>query len=224
VKATGNDGNSAFADPGLVDPSAGNFSLGAHSGAIDAGAYLPAAGTTDVAGAPRAAGGVIDAGAVESPVPPPQPTPSLSAPVTPITELKPEMIENGWGPMEIDTSNGEKAQGDGNPITIAGHTFASGLGVHAPSVVKVDLGGRCVGFEADVGVDDEVGDNGSVQFQVWGDGKKLFDSGVVRGTEEPVGAYADVSGVQTLKLMVLDGGDGVANDHSDWGNARLSCA
>ena len=89
------------------------------------------------------------------------------------------MIENGWGPMEIDTSNGEKAQGDGNPITIAGHTFANGLGVHAPSVVKVDLVGRCAGFEADVGVDDEVGDNGSVQFQVWGDGKKLFDSGVV---------------------------------------------
>jgi hypothetical protein len=125
--------------------------------------------------------------------------------------------------METDMSNGEKAQGDGNPLTIGGRTFAHGLGVHAPSIVKVDLRGRCTAFEADVGVDDEVADNGSVQFQVWGDGKKLFDSGVVRGTQGAVGAYADVSGVQTLKLMVLDGGDGVDSDHSDWANARLSC-
>jgi beta-galactosidase len=160
---------------------------------------------------------------VEFPVPPPRPTPSLSPPVTPITDLKPQMVENGWGPMETDMSNGEKAQGDGNPLTIGAHTFSHGLGVHAPSIVKVDLRGRCTAFEADVGVDDEVADNGSVQFQVWGDGKKLFDSGVVRGTQGAVGAYADVSGVQTLKLMVLDGGDGVANDHSDWANARLSC-
>ena len=223
VKATGQDRNSRFADPGVVDPSSGNFSLRPNAAAVDAGTYLPAAGTTDATGAPRAAGGVIDAGAVESPVPPPRPTPSLAAPVTSITEMQPKALENGWGPMEIDTSNGEKAQGDGNPITIAGHTYAQGLGVHAPSIVKVDLGGRCSAFEADVGVDDEVGDGGSVQFQVWGDGKKLFDSGVVRGTQGPVGAYADVSGVKTLTLKVLDGGDGVDNDHSDWANARVSC-
>jgi hypothetical protein len=29
----------------------------------------------------------------------------------------------------------------------------------------------------DVGVDDEVGVNGSVVFQVWADGAKIFDSG-----------------------------------------------
>ncbi len=58
---------------------------------------------------------------------------------------------------------------------------------------------------------------------VWGDGNKLYDSGVVRGTQGPTGAYANVTGVQTMKLMVLDGGDGVDNDHADWGNARVAC-
>ena len=95
--------------------------------------------------------------------------------------------------------------------------------MHAPSVITVNLGGRCSAFEADVGVDDEVGDAGSVQFQVWGDGKKLYDSGVVRGSQGATGAYANVTGVRTMKLMVLDGGDGADNDHADWGNARLAC-
>jgi NPCBM/NEW2 domain-containing protein len=97
------------------------------------------------------------------------------------------------------------------------------LGAHAPSTVTMNLAGRCTAFEADVGVDDEVGDAGSVQFQVWGDGKKLYDSGVVRGTQGPAGTYADVTGVSSMKLEVLDGGDGVDNDHADWGNARLTC-
>ena len=56
------------------------------------------------------------------------------------------------------------------------------------------------------------------------DGTKLFDSGVVRGTGGSVGVYADVTGVQTLKLVVGDGGDGVDNDHADWGNPRLACS
>src|SRR5690606_7762900 len=40
-----------------------------------------------------------------------------------------------WGPIERDMSNGEQAPGDGGPITIAGTTYAKGLGLHAPSSV-----------------------------------------------------------------------------------------
>jgi NPCBM/NEW2 domain/Right handed beta helix region len=224
VRASGNDRDSVFADPGLTDPAAGDFRLTDDSPAVDVGAFLPASGTVDVSGDPRVAGGAIDVGAYELPVPPPPPTPTLSGPVTYATELPFTVVKNGWGPVETDMSNGEKARGDGESITIAGHVFDHGLGAHAPSVVAVDLGGRCTAFEADVGVDDEVGGNGSVQFQVWGDGTKLFDSGVVRGTGGSVGAYADVTGVQTLKLVVADGGDGIDSDHADWGNARLSCS
>jgi hypothetical protein len=223
VRGTGNDRHSRFADPGFVDPAASDFRLAPGSPAIDAGAYLPASGTLDAAGVPRAGGGVIDAGAYERPAPTPSPTPSLSGPITFVSDMKFTPVTNGWGPVETDISNGEKAQGDGHPITIGGRSFARGLGAHAPSNVKVDLAGRCSAFEADVGVDDEVGDAGSVAFQVWGDGKKLYDSGVVRGTQGPAGAYADVEDVQTMKLVVSDGGDGVDNDHADWGNARLTC-
>jgi hypothetical protein len=223
IKATGNDRNSVFADPRFADAAAGNFQLAPGSPAIDAGAYLTAAGDADAAGSPRAAAGVIDLGAFEVPAPAPSPTPSLTGSVTSVSGMDLVPVKNGWGPVETDTSNGEKKLGDGHPITIGGETFTSGLGTHAPSVVTVNLAGGCTGFEADVGVDDEVGGVGSVQFQVWGDGKKLFDSGVVRGTQGAVGAYANVAGVQIMKLIVLDGGDGVDSDHADWGNARLAC-
>ena len=224
VRATGNDRDSVFADPRLADPASGDFRLTDHSPAIDVGAFLPASGTADATGDPRVAGGAIDVGAYELPVPPPPPTPTLSGPITYVSDMPFTGVKNGWGPVETDMSNGEKASGDGESITIAGHVFDHGLGAHAPSVVKVDLGGRCTAFEADVGVDDEVGGNGSVQFQVWGDGTKLFDSGVVRGTGGSIGAYADVTGVRTLRLVVADGGDGIDNDHADWGDARLACS
>ncbi len=223
VAATGNDRSSMFTDPGFRDQASAAFDLVDGSPAIDAGVYLPAAGEVDAKGAPRAAGGVIDLGAYEHPVPPPSPTPVLSATV-PIAQMHWTEITNGWGPVETDTSNGEKARGDGQQMTIGGVPFDTGLGTHAHSVVSMDLGGRCTAFEADVGVDGEVQDNGSVEFQVLGDGKKLFDSGVVRGGDAPVGAYADVTGVRTLTLVVTEGGDGNAYDHADWGNARFACA
>jgi hypothetical protein len=223
VRATGNDRHSRFADPHLIDASRADFRLTPGSPAVDAGAFLPAAGSVDATGAPRAADGAIDVGAYERPFPSPSPTPSLSGTISFVSDMAFTPVTNGWGPVETDMSNGEKAPGDGHPITIGGHVFDKGLGAHAPSVVRVDLGGRCTAFEADVGVDDEVGDAGSVAFEVWGDGRKLFQSAVLRGTQGPVGAYADVTGVQTMKLVVTDGGDGIDSDHADWGDARLSC-
>lgn len=35
---------------------------------------------------------------------------------------------------------------------------------------------------------------------------------------------AEVSGADTVQLVVTDGGDGVDSDHADWTDARLSCA
>jgi beta-galactosidase len=129
---------------------------------------------------------------------------------------------NGWGPVERDTSNGENAAGDGHPLTIAGTTYAKGLGVHADSQVRVYLGGACTRFTATVGVDDEVGDGGSVSFKATADGRDLFASPTLLGSDGGTPVDVDVTGARWLDLTV-DGGGDISADHSDWADAHLTC-
>ena len=49
---------------------------------------------------------------------------------------------NGWGPVERDSSVGEQAAGDGRTISIAGVTYAKGLGTNALSDVQLYLAGQ----------------------------------------------------------------------------------
>jgi hypothetical protein len=133
-------------------------------------------------------------------------------------------MSNGYGPIEKDSSNGSGSTGDGAPITIRGTGYAKGLGAHAGSDVTYSLGGACSSFTAVVGVDDEVPAGlGSVVFQVWADGTKLYDSGLVIRSSAPVNVNVPVSGKSLLQLIITDGGDGNGYDHADWANARVTC-
>src|SRR5881409_2217823 len=90
-------------------------------------------------------------------------------------------MANELGPVERNASNGGSGTGDGGPLMLNGSVYATGFGAYAPSALEFRPNGACLTFTADVGVDDEVGRLGSVLFQVWGDGRKLFDSGVMTG-------------------------------------------
>ncbi|KOV80842.1 glycoside hydrolase family 97 catalytic domain-containing protein [Nocardia sp. NRRL S-836] len=156
--------------------------------------------------------------AVRAFVPPPAPS------GTPFVSDLPFVSEsNGWGPVERDRSNGETSAGDGRPLQIAGVTYAKGLGTHAPADVTLYLGRGCRAFDASVGLDDETTSPGSVNFQVYGDGRLLHDSGVVRGGDPARPVSVDTTGVRMLDLRVTDGGDGRNFDHADWADARLTC-
>jgi len=151
-------------------------------------------------------------------VPPPNPAGSVAVSDLPfLTET------NGWGPVERDQSNGESGRGDGGPLTIRGVVHPKGLGMHAVGEVTVWLGGACTGFSAVVGIDDEVTQSGSVEFQVLGDAQALAASGVRRSTDPAAALAAEVTGVQELTLRVTDGGDGKNFDHADWADTRLTC-
>ncbi|BBJ39035.1 hypothetical protein SSPO_017530 [Streptomyces antimycoticus] len=131
--------------------------------------------------------------------------------------------DNGWGPVERDHSNGESAPGDGKTLTVGGTTYERGLGTHADATVEVFLGGNCSSFTAEAGVDDEVGADGSVVFEVYADGERVYRGETVRGPDAAVPVKADVAGAQRLRLRVTDGGDGNAHDHADWGAATVRC-
>jgi hypothetical protein len=220
---SGNDGRSIFADPMFTDPDAGDYTLAPGSPGVDAGAFLAVSGATDIAGQPRAQAGGIDLGAFEMAAPPPSPTPAIAEPVTYAGDLGWQAAHNGWGPPEVDRSNGERAPDDGGSIRIGSEVFEKGIGAHAPSRIVVALDGRCSLFLADVGLDEEVGDQGSVVFEVWGGGERLATSGLVRGPQTSVPVAADLAGIGRMELVVKPAGDGNAFDHADWGNARLAC-
>jgi alpha-galactosidase len=141
---------------------------------------------------------------------------------TPLSTLVPVSASNGLGPVEIDASNGGEAEDDGNLISIGGKLYTRGLGTHAPSSVSYHLGGRCASLSVDVGVDDEVGADGSVAFEVHADGKIVAQSGVLTGKDPARTLTADLKGVQQLELVTLSG-DAPLGDHADWAVPRIVC-
>ncbi|GHF31847.1 N-acetylneuraminic acid mutarotase [Deinococcus metalli] len=149
---------------------------------------------------------------------------AIPAKLNQVSALDYSSATNGWGPLERNASNGSEQASDGRTLTVAGQTFSSGLGVHAPSEIIYTLPGTCSTITAQVGVDDETAGKGSVVFQVYGDGRKLADSGTRTGGQGAFTLSAPLKGVKEVKLVVTDAGDGIAYDHADWGSATLDCA
>ncbi|MEV4625908.1 NPCBM/NEW2 domain-containing protein [Micromonospora sp. NPDC049523] len=128
---------------------------------------------------------------------------------------------SGWMTPTVDLS-----VGGGSPIRLVGQVYPTGLGVASPSTVRYYLGDRCDRLTATVGLDDavrNVGPDGATStFQVVGDGRVLFDSGVLT-RDDLRQVDVDLTGVRVLDLVVGDGGDGGYNDRADWAGLNTSC-
>ena len=138
-----------------------------------------------------------------------------------LDELDVGKAASGWGPAKRNRSV------EGKPLTIAGRTFARGLGTHAPGVFRINLDGAAARFTACVGVDDEVAkrpSQASVEFKVLGDGVVLWQSGIVKRLQPARQVDVDLKGIKLLELVVTDGGDGYACDHADWAEAKFEVA
>src|SRR5256886_12700768 len=109
-------------------------------------------------------------------------------------------MANELGPVERNMSNGGQGTGDGRTLILNGVSYAKGLGGYAPSAVEFRPGVGCSNFTADIGVDDEVGNRGSVIFQVCGDGHKLYESGVMTGSDAARNVSVNITGVRSLRL------------------------
>lgn len=107
------------------------------------------------------------------------------------------------------------------PILLAGTEYAHGIGTHSHSEMEVDLHGSALQLLSMVGVDDEAHGKGSVNFELWGDDKKLATSAKMRGGKPPALLTADLKGVDRLVLIVTDGGDNISMDHADWAGAMI---
>ncbi len=126
-----------------------------------------------------------------------------------VSDLDLSTVEQGWGNPMHDRSV------EGHPLTIGGNGFAKGLGTHANSRFEILLYGTSKRFTATVGVDDEVGERGSVVFVVKLDGKERFRSRVLHGGESQ-DCDVDLSGARRMDLLVQEADHGIDYDHADW--------
>jgi len=105
-----------------------------------------------------------------------------------------------------------------NPLVLGSRRYVKGLGTHAPSTIVYRIDGRYERFVAVVGGGEA---KGTVVFQVFGDGRKLYDSGVMHGLRGTKNVDVPVKGVKVLRLVVTDAGDNYFCDMATWADARL---
>ena len=113
----------------------------------------------------------------------------------------------------------------GRAIKINGRLMEKALWTHAfpdatPADIVFDISGKEFAvFKASVGLDD-LGERGSVQFQVLVDGQQRAESPrmLPKKVHELV---VDLRGAKEITLRVLNGGDGYGWDHAVWGLARF---
>ncbi len=132
-----------------------------------------------------------------------------------LDQISPNLAEQAWGRLQRGKSVWEK------PMTIAGKTYTSGLGTHAESRIAYDLaGGGFKKFRAYIGRDQHAMD-GQVIFEVWLDGRKVFQSPPMRKDSPAQLVELDVEGAEWLELRSLPGDDGITGDHANWADAQL---
>jgi hypothetical protein len=155
--------------------------------------------------------------------PAPAPTPA-SVPVnsTYVSDLDWASATNGVGAPERDQSNGGSDSNDGGPIRLNNSAYDKGIGVASDSAIVYQLDGQFTKLFSDIGIDDAVQHKGQLSFVVFADGKKIYNSGVVRGSDATKSVQLDVAGVNELKLVTTSGKNSTGQyDRGDWANARL---
>ena len=130
-----------------------------------------------------------------------------------LDEIKPVSVAQGYGTLQKNRGMLEK------PLTIGGKTYARGLGTHAPAKIVYNLKGQFKRFQAWVGADEATAP--TVTFEVWADGKKLWESGLMERGMAAKRVDLDMTGVKTLVLANGDGGNNWVSDHADWAEAVL---
>ena len=140
---------------------------------------------------------------------------TIVGPRTPVSlgDWTPDAASQDFGTLGRNTAL------DGGPLVIGERTFEKGLGTHANSVVTYNLWKGFTTFKAVVGVNGTV--PGSVVFSVLCDGEERFKSPIMTAQSEPLPVEVDLRGVNELKLIVTDGGNGISCDHGNWADATI---
>ena len=141
-------------------------------------------------------------------------TPAES-PAIRLSSLHPRLVNQGGGSLFFDQSAG------GKPLQIGDRSFKHGVSTHARSDLVYLVGGRYSRFRAWVGIDAASRPpQATARFLVYADGRKLFDSDVMKQDSPATNLDLDVTNVNVLRLVVTH--VGAYADHVDWAEAELT--
>ncbi len=105
-------------------------------------------------------------------------------------------------------------------MRLAGKEYRKGVSLTSRTELIYKLPARAKRFKALAGIDDRVGNLGSVQLVITGDNRELY-SGKITGKDEPLEIDADLVGVRRLTILVDYGDDLDVADHLNLCEARI---
>lgn len=111
----------------------------------------------------------------------------------------------------------------GTPLTLAGKTYARGLGIFPQTRLRYRIAGEYSRFRALAGIDDAAPRlKTSVHLTITGDGRMLFDA-EISPADAPRGVDCDVTGIRDLEIFVDFGADQLnIGDFLDLADAKLT--
>ena len=128
--------------------------------------------------------------------------------------------QQSWGVLGFDTATYNSGQTPA-PLMIGDKEYKKGLGTQANSEIIVILDGEYETFQSDIGFQPIEDTFGSVIFEVYTDGEKRFDSGIIQRGDLGRSISVSVAGAKELRLVIGDAGDGTRGDIANWADARL---
>ena len=155
------------------------------------------------------------------------PSGSATEKVVALSTIDLKNATNGNNNMPIQLNKSVR----GGTLSIAGDTFDSGLGVHAPGKIVVRLNEGVRRFKATIGVDDGADNkpnHGIVGYNVVlvkQDGtRQVKATGVMKRGDKGQAIDVDLTGGKFLILETTLGNNNDWADHFDWANAHFLCA
>lgn len=125
-----------------------------------------------------------------------------------LTDFKTSDVKVGWGEPVYDRVPDEQML-----LESGGQFFETGIYAHAPARHVYELNGRWSGISGHVGL--AAGHDGSVEFEVIGDGKSLWKSDVVESSAT-VPFNVALHDIQRLELLTHTTPDGAGADWGMW--------
>ncbi|MFF1699283.1 sigma-70 family RNA polymerase sigma factor [Streptomyces sp. NPDC058257] len=151
------------------------------------------------------------------PPPPPPPAPAVYQ----WSELRYGVVGDGTKPeMRLGESSWVWQR---SGLSIADTRYGHGVTVHGQSSVTIDLNRACSTYDAVVGVDDMTLGLGKVRFSIFGDGVRLWQSPLVKGGDPAVPVQVNLSGRETIRLVVEPHSPFDTAALADWAQSRFRC-